>query len=668
MTHRLPYTMFADSIQQVVLKMGLLLIAFHLSLSVSGQSIQTDFDKKIIYTDSLNLPRNTSADAILSLLSELVQRPGNLLMDNYDIKIEGMSIGVAADVALANLRIADIKKVEVSESSVSNYQKNGQGGSINFVLRSEGETNPNQWGSAGFSLLSPLDVSPQFLMGYKTDKLMVRGVVLGELYDSTSDTQTITYDGEKYVSQGHSSLDKMFRTQLANLYTKYKLSKRDELQFDLSEMCIYNRMYTENNFYQEDFVSQRQSSFSLAAKLKYQHSTARSKIVAELRYNYSPQHKTNVVHDLYTYDSRQNTNGLSGKLEYKNVFLKSTPDKGRQADITVGGNFNLNMSNEDATTVNHGAIGSAQLHVPRNNTYYVSPYMTLSGVFGKLRVKLSCEYQHFKYNIERKDNSHSTISNDITGKLMAEWHFTKEHNLRLILDRSLKRPSADQLYPYRIFVPNQMKYVEGNPDLVPTMFHKVGVDYIFNHRWNAYSNIIVNTSVSYSDVWDIINSKRMKQDAVAGTLGLTQDYISYDNSGRSKISNANLMALYTYKAFSLSVAGNVYAKTQGAEDDRKHYTYFNFSIYPHFTLKDGWNGGAHLFYFSRINQVNGYTGDCAVSSITVGKAWKQFFVYVIEDVSLNRQDVDVTTSGTKRTEKRYNLFHDFMGVGMKYTF
>lgn len=641
-------------------------------LCALGQSIKTDFDKKVIYTDSLNLPRNTSADALIALLPELVQRPGDQLMTNYDIKIEGMSVGAAADVALSNLQIVDIEKVEVSESPVSSYQNNGQGGSINFVLRSEGVVNKNQWGSAGVMLANPTEVLPQFIVGYKTDKFMLRGVVLGDVYNTTNETQTIRYDGGEPVSQSHSSVERRFRTEVARLYMQYKLTSRDVLKFNLSQDYTYNKTFEEKDFSPSNTVSQRKSSLNLSANLKYQHSTPRSSFTAEAKYTYSPQQSYNTIPGFYSHDTDQYSNSLSGKLEYKNIFLKTTSAKGarRRADITVGSNFNGNVSNEDATIADHTAAGPAYRHTPKNNTYYVSPYMTLSGAFGKFGVKATGEFQHFRYNIERGNEPHSAISNDFTGKLMAEWHFTEAQNLRLILDRKLKRPSADQLYPNRIFLPSQMSYVEGNPDLLPTMVHEAMLDYIYHHAWTTFSNIIFNVSASISNVDDIIIKKTVKQNAASssGNLGLQQDYVTYENSGHNNIASANLMTLYTYKAFSLSFAGNVYHKMLGRESNNRQYTYYNFSLYPHFMLKDGWNGGARFVYFSRISQSNGYTGNSAVSCMTVGKAWRQFFVYLIEDVALNKRDTDVTTSGTQRTQRSYNLIQNFVGVGMKFSF
>lgn len=652
------------------LRTTLVLATLLMSLHVSGQSIQTDFDKKVIYTDSLNLPRNTSADALLYMLPELVQRPGDLVLNNYDVKIEGMSIGAAADVALANLQIVDIEKVEVSESPMSSYQNNGQGGSINFVLRSGDADRKDKWGSVGVLLATSGDVSPQLVVGSKNDKFKFHGVLMGELYNSTNDNRSVTFDNGQFASQSNSAVDKKFRTELARVYMQYNFSSKDVLKFNLSEIYMYKKTFTETDYGMEKSVMQRQNSVDLTANLNYQHGTARSKFTAEIKYNYTPNHNYNEVQNFYINDSRQKSNSLSGKLEYKNVFLKTTSERGvsKQADVTFGSNFNGNLSHEDAKIIDNGAVGPAQRHLPRNNTYYLMPYLTLSGSFGKFRVKASGEFQHFRYNIERNGETYSAISNDFTGKLMAEWHFTGAQNLRLILDRKLKRPSADQLYPNRIFVPAQRAYVEGNPDLLPTMVHQVALDYISNRTWNTFNNIIFNVSASISSIDDIINSKRPTQPSNNGPLGLVQDYITYENNGTSKVASANLMTLYTYKAFSLSFAGNMYYKMSGSENNNKHLTYYNFSVYPHFKLKDGWNGGARFIYYSRIDQTDGYTGDAAISCMTVGKAWKKFFVYLIEDVALNKEDIDVKISGTKRTEKRYNLVQSFVGVGMKFTF
>ena len=128
------------------MRKSLFLLMLVLSVQAFGQALVTQFDKKVIYPDSLNLPRNTSAMTVITSLPELLQRPGDYILNNYDVQVDGMTIGSAVDVALSQLQVMDIDFIEVCESPVTSHFKNGQGGSINFVLRSKGGEKGKPWG------------------------------------------------------------------------------------------------------------------------------------------------------------------------------------------------------------------------------------------------------------------------------------------------------------------------------------------------------------------------------------------------------------------------------------------------------------------------------------------------------------------------------------------
>ena len=50
----------------------------------AAQSITTDFDKKVIKTDSLNMPENTSMNTLLKVLPELLQRPSCIVFNFFN--------------------------------------------------------------------------------------------------------------------------------------------------------------------------------------------------------------------------------------------------------------------------------------------------------------------------------------------------------------------------------------------------------------------------------------------------------------------------------------------------------------------------------------------------------------------------------------------------------
>ena len=121
------------------------------SMSAATQAIEVSLDKKVIYADSLNLAPNTDVATMLSLLPELLERPGWSSITHYDIKIQGISVGNASDVTLYQLRLNDIEKIEISDSPVSSYLNNGQGGSIDITLREPLSRERKTWGSAAVS-------------------------------------------------------------------------------------------------------------------------------------------------------------------------------------------------------------------------------------------------------------------------------------------------------------------------------------------------------------------------------------------------------------------------------------------------------------------------------------------------------------------------------------
>lgn len=655
-----------------ILRNILLILVLALSLSASGQSISTDFDRKIINTDSLNLPNNTSASALITLLPELLQRPGNYILSNYDVQVEGMSVGSTADVALNGLHIIDIQRIEVSESPLSSYQKNGQGGSINIVLRTKGRENADKWGSVALDATSPLNFSPQFNIGYKKDRFMIRGIALSELENGSSDTQTLLYNNDKYLSQTFANQITRFRSELTRAYMQYDITPKDILRFNLSEIYTYNRTKNLTDYDEERSVFQRQHSLNLQALLRYQHTTPRNTFTAQMEYRYLPQSNFYDVSSLYKYDSDTKTNNISGKVEYKTLLFSqsSLQSAKRRGDISVGVNFNASYSHENNVIDDKRASGGGIAGViPKNNAYYFMPYASFTTSLGKFRLKASGEFQHYNYSYERTNHQYSSISNDFTGKLMAEWHFTESKNLRFILDRKLQRPDSEQLFPYRLFSPKRFEYVEGNPDLKPMMVHEVTLDYIGTYKWGDFHKLVFNAGTSFSTITDIIGSLRSQQSGTNGeSIGYIQQYLTFENRGSSKISSANLMALYSYKRFSLSLTGNLYHKMLDADSGDNHYTYYNISVHPHFSLNDGWHGGARFVYYSRVDQHDSYLGDCALTDITVGKAFKHLFIYVSECVSVIKDCKDVTLSGNSRTEKKYQLVPNYVSVGMKYTF
>lgn len=648
-----------------ILRHTLLFSAILLSLNVFGQAIKTDFDKKIIYTDSLNLPRNTSAMTLITLLPELLQRPGSDIHSNYVILVEGMSVGSAAEVALSELQIVDVEMVVVSESPLSSYRNNGQGGSINLVLRSKGTVNENRWGSVSATAESPFDLSPQFSFGMRNKKFMLRSIFLGEVYNLSDEVQTINFDKDNFLSRSNDDTDNKFRSQLARTYMQYSFTDRTMLKFDFSEIFTFSETTKTTDYDDNTSVFRRDKSLNLQAHLMFRHATPRHTFVADVEYDHVPSWKKYDISGVYKYRNDLHGDNLSGKIDFKSLLYNRRNAKG---DLSIGMNFNATFGSETVFIYDEKVAGEEmERSVPQNDTYYIMPYLSFTTTIGKFALKASGEFQHFRYKFDRIGIPYSAISNDFTGKLMAEWHFSESRNLRFILDRKLQRPASHQLYPYRVFNPDYFQYAEGNPDLKPMMVHEFMIDYIGTYKLADTQKLILNAGASFSNITDIIVNASSSQSG-GGGLGYVQQYLSFENLGTNKIASANLMALYSKNAFSLSFTGNVYHKMLDKNTGDNHYTYYNLSLYPYFKLKDGWHGGARFVYFSRVNQGDGSLGDCAVAEMTVGKTINRLSLYLFESVYMMKNSKDISTSGDLRKEKIYQMLPNRVGVGLRYTF
>jgi len=638
-----------------------------------AQSVKTNFDEKVINTDSLNMPKSTLMTEVLTILPELLQRPGEFYLSNYDIQIEGMSVGSASDVALSQLQIADVKEITVSESPVTSYKNNGQGGSIDITLRSSGVDDDPLWGGVGVAGGYPTDVAPQFNIGYKNSNYMIRGLLLGEVYNNSSETKKSLFEGDELMNSSTRTTDIRFRTQLARAYMEFTPTQRDKVKLNVSE--IYT--YTKEQKTPEESASQasvlRKRATDLHLQTKYEHEFNRSKLKVEAQYIYNPGKNDYDEPLLCVYNNDFRSHNVLGKAEFKTALLspaKAKQPKPASLDLTFGSNFNAFFNTETMGIKDLRYTLPLYTEIsPDNKTYYAMPYLKLEGGCGKLKAKVIGEFQHYKYRIMRADVPFTKVSNDFTGQLITEWHFTPHKNLRLILDRKLQRPTDEQLYPYRIYSPRRMEYVEGNPDLIPMMSHEAKLDYIADYRWGLSRSLTFNAAASYNRVSDILSDRYSTSSPIPGSMGLAQQYLTFENFGTNNIASANLMALYSYKVFSLSLTGNLFHNVKDMSSGRDHYTYYNISFYPHFQLKDGWHGGVYLVYYSKVAQHNSTLGNCATAQMSVGKSWRNLYVYVYERVLMQKHAEDVNrTSSSEYSVTSYDMIPNVVGIGCKYSF
>jgi len=643
----------------------LLACALALAGKAWSQPITVDFDKKIILGDSLHLPSSTSAYSLLTMLPELLQRPGAKQFSNYDVKIDGMSVSQTSDAALTQLMIDDIERIEVSESPMDSYNKNGVGGSINLVLRDRGQDR-RLWGSAGLNASYPLDLAPHLILGHTASRMRIRALVLGDFYRADSYTENLAFDAEgNTLSSRRSDTRNRYYSELARLYTSFDLTQKDRLTANLSESFVHNGQTCAADYSTIAGSLSRKQSTNFTGLLNYRHSFSRGYLLAELQYTFTPGNTLKDISDLQLYRSDDKNHTVAGKVEMRQALLPQ--DKRTKLNMTAG--VNLNGAFKTAET-------SSQLYAyaqydslsPRNNTFFVQPYLAFDLTAGRFRMKAIAEYQYFHYDIRRLDDGYSVRSHDFTGKIMAEYHFTQHQTLRLIADRKLQRPGEDQLYPALNYSIENLRYQKGNPALTPVMSHEVKLDYISDYRWGEHT-LATDATLSYNHISDIIRTvQEGGGSSGGGMLGQTLQYTTFANGGINHIASAQAMLLYRYRVFSLCFTGNLYHREIPAEGQKDHYTYCNLSLHPQFALADGWQGGAELQYFSRIRQQQTVQSGCTAATLTLGKRWKGLFAYAWTTVALQKYAADRTRSDDGLIEKRYEMVQNRVGAGIKYSF
>lgn len=637
-----------------------------LPASMAGQAILVNLDKKTIITDSLNMPGNTSAYSMLTMLPELLQRPGGSFLSNYEIQVEGMTVNQAGDVALNQLMIDDIEKIEVNESPLLSYNKNGVGGSINIVLRSHGKDGDNLWGSAGLIASHPTNIAPQLILGHRNNSFMVRGVLMSDIYNRPSTSENITYSPEgEFISNSRNDINYRYRSQVARLYMMYEPNKNNTIKFNVSETYTYEKETNTPDFVASMMNEVKNKALNLHTLLNYTHRFGNSSFITEAQYQYNPGSRYKYVPGMQVFNNDFTSNNISGKVEFKSMLQPSS--KRSTVNVGVGCNLNGMFTSDDMSS----KIIQYSIEInrtPENNTYFIQPYAYVELNTGKFHMKATGEYQHFRYDIRRLDEDYKVYSNDFTGKLITEWHISQHKCLRFIADRKLQRPTNNQLFPLLGYELESMSYVKGNPYLVPMLSHEFKLDYLTDRTWGNNS-ITFNIGASYNNIRDIINAKSVGgSTSPSGGFGATLKYTTYENGGVNHILNANIMTLYRYKAFSLTFTGNVYHKDMPNEGNKKHYTYFNLMLHPQFTLADGWHGGAKFNYYSKVHMHEGTLGECAAASLSVGKRWKGMYVYIYDIVSLQKDVKDKSTAADGSLNvKEYEMVPNTFGVGIKYT-
>lgn len=643
---------------------------------VKAQVMSVDYDVKILYTDSMQMPKNTSLGTVLMVLPELLGRPGVDLLSNYDILIEGMSVLDAKDAALTQLRIGDVERIEVSESPTSSYQNNGQGGVVNFVLRRKDN---GIWGSAALDGSYSTDIMPALTFGYAKGKWLVRALALGEYYRPYSDVAEWDADIETGAySVARVTREKMLSwRELARVYAQCNISDNDVLVWNLGE---YSSRTSQERYHIDTKVkigSQYQSNTTLQTLLNYSHVfNSRSSISTEVQYVYSPAGDGFEQDDYFAdrnnrvLDNHTTSHNVNGRLVYKAKLL---PVKERKScELTMGLTGNGSFSSGEVFFEDRTNNTLREIYAPRYNTYYLMPFAKIKMQAGKFRLGLAGEFQHLKTLInpgrlnDAGNEDYTNIANDFTCKMIGEWHFDSTQCLRLTVDRKLRRPDKVQLYPLKIFNPEKYIYVKGNSDLKPEGVIQLGMDYISNYRWGRHS-LQMSLAANYYHVSNLIVECIVGGESGEG-IGLTQKYLTFKNDGFNNILAGGVMAVWRYRWLQCSAAASVFHNKQEADGETNHYTYYNICLQPSLSLPRNWGVVSHFVYNSRVTRVNQYLGESASIDVNLDKSWRKWSVYVYGSVSLFGKTIDASVGDDAVHYCEYPQVRSGGGAGVRYVF
>lgn len=107
------------------------------TVSAQKYAYEVGITDKDINLNLLNLPGSTPLEDVLALLPEFLAPDLSLAFGQYDIQIEDISVGCAANSIIKNMHLSDLKSITISENPPASQQKNSSGGVISPVVSKE---------------------------------------------------------------------------------------------------------------------------------------------------------------------------------------------------------------------------------------------------------------------------------------------------------------------------------------------------------------------------------------------------------------------------------------------------------------------------------------------------------------------------------------------------
>ena len=628
-----------------------LLVSFS-GLSAQDYFIEVTPDKKIIHLTGTILPEDTPVQYILQIMPELIVR-NDINFSNYDLQLDGKSVGASRNNILFMTDIKDIEKIEISTASVSTQQKNGMAGVINFVSAKPAE---GLEGEVSLEAATIPNIMPDAEVSYKKGKLELTGYGNMQYYNPTQK--------KKYTSEYKNSLDIgsiqdnfKYLQATARVSAKYNFTEKDELK-----SWVLFSSSGENNFQTQEYARTIQGLSPLGPEWIYysmQNDTSYSNnrtrilnVIAEYKHTFKEDHKLTVSAE-YQMDREDQCanyavpNTLDGEIKY-------------EVPLFVGDRRKLQMKlalNYTGKIVETNDAGSSSL--------YLSPLAEFKYTSDKWTVLGAARYQMYDRNYALKENLKSqdfnSIEHDIIGNINALWQFDPHKAIRLIVSRNLLRPSDEMLYPEMVWYQSKKEWILGNPLLQRAYMHTVEADYIMD--WEKKGRYFTfDAGLQYNRADDLIETVRM-HDKESGKF-----YNTFLNSGTNDILAANMLLIYSHNIFSLAFAGNVFCNFKKGNGIPDHYNYFNLSATPVFNFEGGWNLSGKLVYNSAVLQAESQLGECLLACIRLDKKYKQWLFHIELNDIFDYVSLDNTKVNENIVATEYDMYHRYFGIGATYQF
>lgn len=625
--------------------------------------VKVNSGNKVIQVDKLNLPASTPIKDVLAYLPELVNRKTQYIASNYDIQVDGSSVGDARDATISMLHIADVKAIVVTENSLNSLTSFGQGGVINIMLKDAKE---ELTGSAVVDGAYVHDYVGGLLLSKKTGKWELKAIGNVEYY-KPEDMITENVGMESVVRS--SAYRERFFSETASLHAMYKASEHDTFKFRFSNVVLNQK----DDYYEDGKKGMQWTSgsqiktYNINTWAEYSHRFQNNSLFTmNMNYSYVPQSVVNddevVLFGLingYVVDYNTKAHNIMGQLIYNMPLIKQTKS---HALSLITGLVNSYRTSSNVADLRKGEVSNMTPTLDTNEyNYFLRPYVQLTGQLHSLSFTGMVDFQHYNYRVGKGHlpEFHAN-QDDFTGMASALWTINKRHSIRLLYNHSIIRPSGSQLFPYRV-IDGSGKFVIGKADLRPTKSDNIDLDYVLNLSGRDYT-LTFNVGGDYTHAHDVLGPYTYER--------YGDKYTSFRNRGSFNIFRSDLMAYFSKGIFSVSLTSNLYFGRDAEGDGENDFNHFNISFTPSLNFKSGWMGSASLYYNSKIQNVYYEQGDLCYANFRVGKNWKQWNVHLFSLVNLNDRGRDVYYDGRGEViaQKNYDFMKYEVGAGVRYRF